>query len=103
MPPMIQVPVGDYLKVNAALIRLLITLYECGGSLLTKKLYDSANMSYSHGTKTIGKAIREGLIKRDTVPKQPGKKGNHMKVSSLTPKGLKLLKALELYTPLPPN
>jgi hypothetical protein len=95
----IQVSPDDFLKVNKALIRILLTLYECGGSLPTRQLYNNASMNWSHGWRMVCKAEREGYINRTKIPRRAGEKGNHMMVNKLTPKALSLLERLDLTTP----
>ena len=92
----IEVTPEDFKRVNAALIRLLLTLYECGGSLPTRRLYESAHMSRTYGNKVIHKAEQQGYITRVKVPKPQGKRGNHMMVNKLTLKAKILLKQLDL-------
>jgi hypothetical protein len=96
---LLQVSPEEFLKVNAALIRILLTLYECGGSLPTRQLYNNASMNWSHGWRMVCKAEREGYINRTKIPRRAGEKGNHMMVNKLTPKALSLLERLDLTTP----
>jgi hypothetical protein len=96
--PRIQVSADDFRKVNAALIRLLLTLHESpgGGPMSSRKLYESAGMSRVYGPKVLKKAAQEGYVTRKRVPKPKGEKGNHMVVNTLTPKARRLLDRLDL-------
>jgi hypothetical protein len=94
-----EVTPADFKKVNAALIRILLTLYECGGSLPTRQLYNNASMNWSHGWRMVCKAEQEGYINRTRIPRRAGEKGNHTMVNKLTPKALRLLERLDLTTP----
>jgi hypothetical protein len=94
--PTIQVSADDFKKCNAALLRLLLTLHECGGFLPTRQLYDSAGMSRRYGPTVIKKAVDQGYIKREKVSKPQGEKGNDMMVNSLTPRACRLLERLDL-------
>jgi DNA-binding MarR family transcriptional regulator len=93
---LIEVSVDDFKKVNAAVIRLLLTLYESGGPMSSRRLYESAGMSRVYGPKMIKKAEQQGYVTRKRVRKPRGEKGNHMMINSLTPKAKRLLNTLEL-------
>jgi DNA-binding MarR family transcriptional regulator len=87
----------EFKKLNGAMIRLLLTLDECGdGSLPTRQLFESANMSSSWGSRIVTKAKAAGYIERVRVPKSLGQKGNNMMINKLTPKARTLLDRLGL-------
>jgi hypothetical protein len=87
----------DFKKINTAMLRLLLALYETpGNALSTVKLFNTADMSTAYGGKIIRKAENEGYIVRLRVPKPRGEQGNDMVVNTLTLKGKKLLKKLQL-------
>jgi len=92
----IEVSADDFKRYNTALLRLLLTLYECGGSLATVKLFETADMSTAYGGKIVTKAAKLGYIKRDRVPKPKGEPGNDMVINTLTTRGTKLLERLNL-------
>jgi hypothetical protein len=92
----IAISKDDFKRYNAAMLRLLLCLYECGGSLSTVRLFETSGMSTAYGGKTITKTARLGYIKREKVPVPKGRFGNNPVINTITPKGKKLLKSLQL-------